>query len=102
MCFQTDEAFYNFLENLHQFYDDTHAAAFFERSAIHRQLEQHIQSGMAGVPVITYFNAAESYTGTKDKLFPQQTCITPHAFPYTNPGIMLPSTRFLSMGTCIF
>ena len=71
--FQTDEAFYNFLENLHQFYDDTHAAAFFERSAIHRQLEQHIQSGMAGVPVITYFNAAESYTGTKDKLFPQQT-----------------------------
>lgn len=28
---------------------------------------------MAGVPVITYFNAAESYTGTKDKLFPQQT-----------------------------
>ena len=72
-AFQTDEAFYDFLENLHRFYDDTHAAAFFERSSIHRQLEQHIQSGMAGMHVTAYFNAAESYTGTKDKLFPQQT-----------------------------
>lgn len=72
-AFQTDEAFYDFLEDLHQFYIDTQAAAFFEKSAIHRQLEQYIRSEMANTPVNTYFNAVESYTGTKDRLFPEDT-----------------------------
>lgn len=71
--FQTDEAFYDFLGKLYQFYMDTQAAAFFKKSAIHQQLEQYIQSGMASVPVMTYFDAIESYTGTKEQLFPQQT-----------------------------
>lgn len=71
--FQTDEAFYDFLESLYQFYVDTQAADFFEHSEIHRQLEQYIKSEMAGIPVITYFDAVEAYTGTKERLFPQQT-----------------------------
>lgn len=71
--FQTDEAFYDFLEKLHQFYIDTQASAFFEQSAVHRQLEQYIRNGMAQLPVTTYFNAVESYTGTKDQLFPGRT-----------------------------
>lgn len=71
--FQTDEAFYDFLEDLHQFYIDTQAAAFFEHSAIHQELERYIQSEMAEIPVITYFNAVESYTGTKEQLFPGYT-----------------------------
>ena len=75
---------------------------FFERSAIHRQLEQHIQSGMAGVPVITYFNAAESYTGTKDKLFPQQTLHYATCLSVYKSRNNASFTRFLSMGTCIF
>ena len=79
--FQTDEAFYEFLEKLQQFYTDTQAAAFFEQSAIHKQLETYIQSEMPRVPVTAYFDAAESYTGTKNRLFPGQnlhyaTCLS--------------------------
>ena len=69
--FQTDEAFYHFLNSLNQFYIDTEAAAFFDRSSIHRQLEEYIQSGMENISVLTYFNAIESYTGTKDRIFPE-------------------------------
>lgn len=71
--FQTDDAFYDFLEKLQQFYIDTQAADFFEHSVIHRQLEQYIRSEMVSIPVVAYFNAVESYTGTKDRLFPQHT-----------------------------
>ena len=66
---EEDADFSLFLDELYQFYIDSKAAVFFQKSNLHKELNKYIYEDISSVPVSELFAEMEEYTGNKTKVF---------------------------------
>lgn len=67
--FESDEAFYTFINDLNQFYQDTGAKEFFETSKLHESQKQYLSEHMKDVPVDAFLQEMERYVGNQSQVF---------------------------------